>query len=615
MIKVTTALLSLAAILFAGSTLAVEIKSTGNGNWTNTATWNSGTVPAIADRALIIFDNTVTVDSPSNQVGSLRLDAGKAFLNIETGGALTVVNSGTYPTNGSVSFKWAGTPCTINVQGGDFTVQGNTELDGGNAGVTNMFNVTSGSIDLSSYFEIGDAGAGGLSLVAVIGADASFRVGGNMKIGASAILGWTPAEDGAVTAMVSDNFKNVILLGGTLLVDMTGMKGRPAEIMLIDNNGPDAIDGTFATTNLIGNSDYVVSYTGGDGNDLVLSNVAPVLASSQLITGWTRAQTFPSEKTPAENGLKVRVDEIDNSGTASKFDRGSSDMTYGSGLFTNVADEAVFHGSTSCYTLAVDDALRVVITNGYGANGLIFQLDYVLGDWTAPFAQSPKTLNVKYIEGDLGIPTNTLLTSDFMFNSGATTFTNYADVDASLTGYDVADRTLTNGQYAVFEITVSTNVFGSDGACYIDNIALAATITTNETLSGYEEWAADYPTLVGGEQDDDDGDGLLNIEEFGLGGDPTNSADIGYVPTLGTALASGTNWFEYIHVQRTSANNDLTYYLEQDDNLVVAPGWTNSGDYIVVGTNSMPSDADFEAVTNWISTEGKSAEFIQLIIE
>jgi len=109
-----------------------------------------------------------------------------------------------------------------------------------------------------------------------------------------------------------------------------------------------------------------------------------------------------------------------------------------------------------------------------------------------------------------------------------------------------------------------------------------------------------------------DGDLLSNLYEFGLGGNPTNSADMGYASTIDTTEAGGTNWFVYVYARRISAQNGLTYYLEQRPDLV-SSSWTNSGDYVEVGTG--PLDPDFESVTNWISTEGKSEEFIRLIIE
>lgn len=46
---------------------------------------------------------------------------------------------------------------------------------------------------------------------------------------------------------------------------------------------------------------------------------------------------------------------------------------------------------------------------------------------------------------------------------------------------------------------------------------------------------------------DPDGDMINNLVEFGLGGNSTNGADVGHLPTIGTVADNGTNWFEYIH--------------------------------------------------------------------
>lgn len=394
----------LAAIMAVSIANAVEIQSAGNGNWIHTATWDSGTVPTLADRVLITYNVTITIDSAGNEAGGLRLNSGKTFLNLDPGGELTLVNSGAYPTNGVLSYGLSGAPAVVNIQGGAFEIQGAFKMHGGNSGVTNALNVSSGSIDLLVFSEIGVNSGGGLALVDIAGGDASFTVGGNMKLGASSVLRMTPAADGSVTPIVSDNFKNVILQGGALVVDMTAMRTRPSEIVLIDNNGTDAIDGTFGSTNPIGTSNYELSYTGGDGNDVVLSN-------------------------------------------------------------------------------------------------------------------------------------------------------------------------------------------------------------TNQTLSGYDAWAADYLTLTGVEQDDDDGDGLSNLEEFGLGGNPTNSAETGYDSTFEQNGES----LEFVHVRRTTADNELIYILEKKDDLVDGV-WTSTGAILTVGTNAMPSDPDFEAVTNPVSTSGKTQEFIRLKI-
>ncbi len=122
--------------------------------------------------------------------------------------------------------------------------------------------------------------------------------------------------------------------------------------------------------------------------------------------------------------------------------------------------------------------------------------------------------------------------------------------------------------------------------------------------TAYDAWASLY-SLTNGPSGNDDGDALNNLYEFGLGGDPTNPADIGILPTFG---ASGSI-FEYIYPRRSAPNSGLTYYLELTDDLT-AGVWTNSG-YTVAPVAGTIND-DFEAVTNEISTVGKTNEFIRL---
>jgi hypothetical protein len=471
--------------------------------------------------------------------------------------------------------------------------------------------VNSGSVDLN-FLGIATDGAG-VSELYLDSAVTSFRVGGNLTLGAGARIIWDADAAGNVTKINSDNFKNINLNGnGELVVDLSALAVEPEEIILIDNNGSDAINGTFASTNLIGSSNYELVYNGGDGNDVALQYKVSAPADSGLIVGWTKAVhpgVLPiSEKDPDEAGLVVSLQKVDVNFKGIKDGWGSSDNTYGSGLYANIADEAAIHSSTSCVALGVDDTMEIVVSNAYADSSI--RLDMVLTDWAAPFNDSPKTINVKYLHGDLDLADGTLLATQDGTTSG-TGFYDFNDVDALLTGHSVSERTLSSGEYAVFEISFSTNLFGSTGICLVDNVGVGAVVSSGGGLSGYDEWAQGYPTLIGGQQDDDDNDGLTNLEEFGLGGNPTNSADIGYEPVLTT----GTDYIDYTHVRRTTANNGLTYWLEQDDDLVAAPGWTNSGDYVIIATNAIVDEDEFEEIVNRISTAGKMNEFIRLVIE
>ncbi len=127
---------------------------------------------------------------------------------------------------------------------------------------------------------------------------------------------------------------------------------------------------------------------------------------------------------------------------------------------------------------------------------------------------------------------------------------------------------------------------------------------------GYATWAAGWGVEIGAASSDYDNDGQLNIYEYGLGGDPTNSADTGTSPVFGTANVGGTNYFSYIHPQLSDPASGLDYHLELNTDLVYGT-WTNAG-YTVYGTHVTGGDLDF--VTN-LTTTVDSKKFIRLIIQ
>jgi len=128
-----------------------------------------------------------------------------------------------------------------------------------------------------------------------------------------------------------------------------------------------------------------------------------------------------------------------------------------------------------------------------------------------------------------------------------------------------------------------------------------------------ETWALNFG-LTGDDaapSADPDGDGMNNLYEYGLGGDPTNSATWGISPLYSVAEEAGTNWMTYVYPKRSAPDSGLTYHLELTDDLVYTP-WANSG-YDVVGTGTI--DSEFDAVTNRIPMVPEGEKFIRLIIE
>jgi hypothetical protein len=226
-------------------------------------------------------------------------------------------------------------------------------------------------------------------------------------------------------------------------------------------------------------------------------------------------------------------------------------------------------------------------------------------DWTVKIAYANSSVNLNV--------------SDAWFNGGNTvtnqTF-DFVDDDATWTtvtgSYDIAVGAA--GSAGGIQISADNGGYTSADGIVLDNIEVHITTIVPTFEDQYNAWLADYPTLGANtnQTDNPDGDTLNNLYEFGLGGNPTNGADIGYSPEYGTEASGGTNYFVYVHPVRDGAV--LDYYLELNTDLVFG-SWTNNGGYEVVGTGDDAFGAGFDAVTNHISTESKTMEFIRLQIE
>lgn len=122
----------------------------------------------------------------------------------------------------------------------------------------------------------------------------------------------------------------------------------------------------------------------------------------------------------------------------------------------------------------------------------------------------------------------------------------------------------------------------------------------------YLIWADGWGEVIGSETNDFDDDGLNNIYEYGLSGNPTNgTVDPAVLPSL---VQSGAG-LEYVHVRR---NDDpgLVYTLESTTDLVFGT-WTNA-DTSITGSDVYTNV--FDIVTNSVSTMEERL-FIRLKIE
>jgi hypothetical protein len=303
---------------------------------------------------------------------------------------------------------------------------------------------------------------------------------------------------------------------------------------------------------------------------------------------WT--EDFEGENADLPDGWKSVVGD---GATAAYIDGGTAGDEVHSGdravsIYSPVADNDRWHLLTSD---------MIAVTSG---------VDYVFSVWA-------KTENMTNSQAYISMAWNNSLNqsvgsevSDWISN----------DMDWSeMTVCGTAPEGATKVRLMLF---ASGSAAGSSALITYDDCSFG---TVTEPVVGldnvYDVWTAGYSLIGSPDADPDtdyDGDLLTNLEEYGLGGDPANPLDKGYMPVHMILEDSGTNWFYYVHpVNNDAAAEGLTYTLEERATLT-AGSWTNA-DYEVMGVASNGYAQGFNAVTNRISTEDDEALFLHLNIE
>jgi hypothetical protein len=126
-------------------------------------------------------------------------------------------------------------------------------------------------------------------------------------------------------------------------------------------------------------------------------------------------------------------------------------------------------------------------------------------------------------------------------------------------------------------------------------------------LTPYDAWAALWlPANVSSPASDNDADGLNNLYEYGLNGNPINGTQA--PAALPTFTKTGES-FIYVHPKRSDDAN-LVYTVETTTDLVFG-SWTSTG-YTVGGTDVTGGTLNY--VTNTVDTV-EDQKYIRLKIE
>jgi fibronectin type 3 domain-containing protein len=125
-------------------------------------------------------------------------------------------------------------------------------------------------------------------------------------------------------------------------------------------------------------------------------------------------------------------------------------------------------------------------------------------------------------------------------------------------------------------------------------------------LTDFEQYLVDSGLASdAGATTDSDGDGLANLYEYGIGGNPNNIGDTGTAP----AFAKDGSAFIYVYPRR-SDTAILTYTVETSTNLLDSLAWTAAGTTEIGDDGGSP----LEMVTNSVTTV-EDEKFVRLKIE
>lgn len=131
----------------------------------------------------------------------------------------------------------------------------------------------------------------------------------------------------------------------------------------------------------------------------------------------------------------------------------------------------------------------------------------------------------------------------------------------------------------------------------------------------YNEWSSAY-ALVSDNSEylyDADGDGLNNLMEYALGGNPTSAVEASSImPEIGAVNSAGTNVVEFIYRRRTdAAARGVEYIVETTTNLV-SSSWSTNG---YMELPAVPVESEFESVTNRMDAVYRNAGFVRIRVE
>lgn len=461
----------------------------------------------------LIVSGTTTINSAgAGGANIVTADGGGSETGNQTfGGAVTLANDTTLLATGAGAITFSGTvdgAHNLNVMTPGST---NFQSEVGGSTALNSVTVSSAAMNASSVSTTGvqnwngdtDIGTAVLTGSTIIfaedtslddGSIATVGVVGNVALGSATddmvtfdVAGKTTAGtdfdqlqvDGTVT------IQGTLAIGGAFAA--TGMTGDA--ILLVDNDGVDAVVGTFAglangAVVSLGGENWRIFYDGGDGNDVELRfGLANISIADAMISegdsGTTTVTFHVVVDSPSGGAFRVTYESSDGTAT-------SSDYTAASGTLDFAGTTA---NETQTISIVVSGDELVELNESFDINllNILDTSSVQLSDATAVGTiqndeSATVTINdVTLAEGDSG---DTILTFNAVLDAAVDTSVtvDFATADGTATaGTDYAARSGavtfagTAGEIQTIEITVSgENLVELDEGFVVDLSGLVA---------------------------------------------------------------------------------------------------------------------------------------------
>jgi len=228
--------------------------------------------------------------------------------------------------------------------------------------------------------------------------------------------------------------------------------------------------------------------------------------------------------------------------------------------------------------------------------------------WASPFVLHPNSISATPLLADMNNDgrDDLVLYEEYLDVGG--TGTVWGRLLTSLTD-DPAGGLFMNGfDFATFYDYVAT--FGVDASGMIPMVGSAH---TTDQQGYYRVWAHGFgltdTNTTAALDFDFESDGLDNLSEYALGGNPLvdDAATYGLV----TTSIDTDNWDSVYRRRVDAADRGLAYDLQYKLDLILDPAWTSTGG---TGETTNTTDSAFDVVTNSISITGLDRAFLNLEI-